>query len=271
MRKIYILSFLAGAAALVVMGATIQPGGTGGSLTLTPNFSSVYINVANTNRYPLRINDSYGSNLLSLIPNLGAGSNYWGLHIGTYTPGKEVQNNIADFTLRMSANSIFAIAFGSDTNTFGCDTGSSIMAWGDVNNSAGGVINNLFSRQAIFYPQHLEPSPINNNVGPTLNATTNAGTGTAIATTSGIGGTDVANTIQLTTGTANSSGVQFTNKFVLNYSFVPTVVFSPANTNAAAAMGTVYISSRTTSNFVVSATAALVASKVYIWDFIVIQ
>lgn len=218
-----------------------------------------------TNLNPFSVVDRYGSNLFSITPS-HAGSNYWHVLIGEFTQGRELPQNISDMVFKMTQNGFWQVDFGATTNAFW--SFGSRFSWGDPS----GETQDLFDHQARFFPQHIEPNPVNNGSGPGVAVGSAAGSGASVSVTSPNTGTDVALRIQLTTGSSGlGAGGLFTVTYSLAYGVAPHVVFSATGTNAAAAAPAVYLSATTSSSFTLSSTAALVASKNYTWDIITIE
>lgn len=111
-------------------------------------------------------------------------------------------------------------------------------------------------------------TPASTNAAPTYAAQAGAGTGAACAGS----GSNRAGQIQLTTGTGPAAGAVAKVTYSQTNSAAPgAVVLTPANANAAAVAADIYVSTNAAGDFIVSSTAALTASTVYDWNYIVAQ
>lgn len=102
---------------------------------------------------------------------------------------------------------------------------------------------------------------------PTTTEEAGAGTGAAASL---LASTDVAGTLQLTTGTGAASGAQVTITFEVPYSQAPKVVLFPKNSDSAIAATKIYITA-TNTTFVINAGTALIDATNYEWDYHVIE
>jgi len=108
--------------------------------------------------------------------------------------------------------------------------------------------------------------------GVVLSGNTSTGS-TGAGATRAISGNGRSGQLTITTGTATSTlaanASLATISFATAFPAAPRVFITPANANAARLTTPAYVSSTTTSAFVLSNTAALTASQAYVWNFLV--
>jgi trimeric autotransporter adhesin len=166
---------------------------------------------------------------------------------------------------------VFGHGYSSSGSTYGvyglCDaTGTTNYgvygyAFGATTNYAG-----YFKGNTAISDGHIRSIQ---TTAPTYTAGAGAGTTPTISLSKA---TDVAGIINVTTGTAPSAwNAIVTINFNKTYSSAPIVVFSPFNSLAAGVSTKILIFNITTSGFDLYTSAALAASSLYIWSYMVIE
>lgn len=180
--------------------------------------------------------------------------------------------------VHIAGNWLRAVDLGSSAS--GVCNGVSILGNGFAATGGNEVLNQSGHKQVSIFGNHsdgynngfdlyriaghIESATIY-DAAPTIAAGAAAGTGPTVT----VSGTDLAGTVNVTTGTSTTTGTLATVTFARPYGSAPKVILEPSSSAAGANVLARYVSS-TTTTFVISAGVAPTASVAHSWHYHVI-
>lgn len=173
---------------------------------------------------------------------------------------------IGDFATATTLHLSGVVSSALANNLFNARATASLKIYGESTNTFTGTGVSLAVTAGAVVSNYSTDLPFSATAGavPTIAAGAGAGTGPTIS----IVGSDRMGTITITTGTTPSAAILATVTFTRAFGAAPRTVHITPTTSGAAAVNP-YISSKTTTTFVLSAQTAPVAATSHIFDYLV--